>query len=83
MKPMLEPPETKHLKLKCDILLSTYAFKFNLRRYTPVGAGAGGARRRHPCQRHGKAVQVDSIKLTLIAPGIKLLNWNLTNCFEV
>jgi len=33
MKPMMKPPGTKHLKLKCDILLSTCAFKFNLRRY--------------------------------------------------
>jgi len=33
MKPMLKPPGTKHLKLKCDILLSTFAFKTNLRRY--------------------------------------------------
>ena len=36
MKPMLKPPGTKHLKLKCDILLSTFAFKFNLRHYTEV-----------------------------------------------
>jgi len=33
MKPMLKPPGTKHLKLKCGMLLSTFAFKFNLRRY--------------------------------------------------
>jgi len=33
MKPELKPPGTKLLKLKCDILLSTSAFKFNLRRY--------------------------------------------------
>jgi len=36
MKPKLKPPGTKRLKLKCDILLSTSAFKFNLRRYTKV-----------------------------------------------
>jgi hypothetical protein len=29
----LKPPGTKRLKLMCDILLSTSAFKFNLRRY--------------------------------------------------
>jgi len=29
---MLKPPGTKHLKLECGILLSTFAFKFNLRR---------------------------------------------------
>ena len=34
IKPMLKPPETKRLKLKCDILLSTFAFNFNLRRYS-------------------------------------------------
>jgi len=33
IKPMLKPPGTKRLKLKCVILLSTSAFKFNLRRY--------------------------------------------------
>ena len=33
-KPMLKPPGAKHSKLKCDILLSTIAFKFNLRRYS-------------------------------------------------
>jgi len=32
IKPMLKPPETKHLKLQCDELLSSFAFKFKLRR---------------------------------------------------
>ena len=36
IKPMLTPPGTKHLKLNCDILLSKFAFKFNLRRYSSV-----------------------------------------------
>jgi len=36
MKPMLKPLGTKRLKLKFDILLSNFAFKFNLRRYTVV-----------------------------------------------
>jgi hypothetical protein len=31
---MLKSPETKHLKLKCGILLSMFAFKIYLRRYT-------------------------------------------------
>ena len=31
--PRLKPPGTKRLKLKCDIVLSSFAFKFNLRRY--------------------------------------------------
>jgi hypothetical protein len=33
---MLKPPGTKHLKLKYDELLSSFAFKFNFRRYTLV-----------------------------------------------
>ena len=37
MKPTLKPTGTKHLKLQCDILLSTFAFKFSLRRYTKIG----------------------------------------------
>ena len=32
-KPKLKPPGTKRLKVNCDVLLSTSAFKFNLRRY--------------------------------------------------
>ena len=32
VKPMLKPPGTKRLKLKCDVLLSSFAFKINLRR---------------------------------------------------
>ena len=43
MKPKLKPPGTKHLKLKFDILLSTSAFKFNLRRYTEAEAAAEAA----------------------------------------
>ena len=33
MKPTLKAPGTQRLKLKCDILLSTYAFRFKLCRY--------------------------------------------------
>jgi len=36
VKPLLKPPGTKRLKVMCDILLSTSAFKFNLRRYTTL-----------------------------------------------
>jgi len=39
MKPKLKLPGTQRLKLKCDILLSTSAFKFNLRRYTTAYSG--------------------------------------------
>jgi hypothetical protein len=46
MKPTLKPSGTKHLTLKCDIPLSNFAFKCNLRRYTvgrrgEVGGGGG------------------------------------------
>ena len=54
------------MKLKYDELLTNFAFKFNLRRYT---AGAQRERRHLP----GRAVRVDPIKPTLKAPGIKLL----------
>jgi hypothetical protein len=39
MKPKSKPPGTKRLNLKCDIelLLSTPALKFHLRRYSVVG----------------------------------------------
>jgi hypothetical protein len=36
MKPRLKPPGNKRFELKCDILLSTSAFKFNLRRFSLV-----------------------------------------------
>ena len=52
------------MKLRSDELLSKFAFKFNLRRCTQVASGAA---------RPGKAVQVDPIKPTLKAPGIKRL----------
>ena len=35
IKPKLKPPGTKRWKLKRVILLSNFAFKFNLRRYSP------------------------------------------------
>jgi hypothetical protein len=45
---MFKPPGTKCLKLRCDILLSTSAFKFNLYRYAKgrdaAAATPGGAR---------------------------------------
>jgi hypothetical protein len=34
MKPKSKPPGLMRLKLKCDVLRSTFAFEFNLRRYT-------------------------------------------------
>jgi len=38
IKPTLKPPRTKRLKLNHDVLLSTFAFKFILRRYIMMGA---------------------------------------------
>ena len=44
MKPKLKPLGSKRWKLKCDVLLSNIAFKFNLRRYTAgVAAKAAGS----------------------------------------
>ena len=45
MKPKLKPPGTKCLKLNCDMLLSTSAFEFNLRRYNK---GFFGPRKKRP-----------------------------------
>ena len=39
IKPTLKAPGITRLKLKCDKLLSNFAFKFNLRRYI-MGLGA-------------------------------------------
>ena len=36
MKPMLKALKTMRLKLKCDEPLSSFAFKFNLHRYTTM-----------------------------------------------
>ena len=36
IKPTLKAPGTKRLKLKHDKVLSSFAFKFNLRRYNPA-----------------------------------------------
>jgi len=42
MKFKLKPPGTKRLKLKCHVLLSSFAFKFNLRRYIVALAACAG-----------------------------------------
>ena len=42
MQPMLKAPGTKHLKLMCDILLSSFALKYNLRRYIQAAQQQGG-----------------------------------------
>jgi hypothetical protein len=38
MKSKLKPSGTERLKLKCDDPLSTFAFSFNLRRYSSARA---------------------------------------------
>jgi hypothetical protein len=44
MKPVLKAPGTKRLKLESDEPLSSFAFKFNLRRYSLAGDGTAGFR---------------------------------------
>ena len=34
IKPVVKAPRSERLKLKCDDLLSRFAFRFNLRRYS-------------------------------------------------
>jgi hypothetical protein len=41
MKTALKAPDSKRLKLKCDTLLSSFAFNFNLRHYTKEAVGGG------------------------------------------
>ena len=70
MKPKLKPPGTKRLKLKCDILLSTSALKFNLRRYSKVKPWAGRCR-------------LNVSKPVLKAPpGFSARNYNMMKCFQ-
>jgi len=73
MKPKLKPPGTKRLELKCDVLLSTSAFKFDLRRYAlGLPARRDIAHKLHE-QGLGEAVQVEAMKSKLTAPGIERL----------
>ena len=66
IKPKSKPPGTKRLKLKCDILLSTSAFKFNLRRYNLENEMEKAL---DDSESHlGGAVQVDPTKHNLKAP---------------
>jgi len=48
IKPTLKAPGTKRLKLEYYKLLSSFAFKFNLRRYS-WGGGASSTARWSPC----------------------------------
>jgi len=51
IKPKLKPPGNKRLKLKYEILLSTSAFKINLRRYN-------SARYVQRCEHYRRDVQM-------------------------
>jgi len=75
IKPLLKAPGTKRLKLKHGEQLSNFAFKFNLRRYSPVQQqrAAESAVALALLTGPGRAVQVDPIKPTLKAPGSKRL----------
>jgi len=50
MNPMLKAPEIKRLKLKRDEVVSSFAFKFNLRRYNQ-GISSDVAKIMHTKQR--------------------------------
>jgi len=79
MKPMLKGPGARRLKLNCDKLLSSLAFKSNLRRYISVlGVMDGWVQSlsyniTHKVGDLGKAVQVDPMKPMMKAPGTTCL----------
>jgi hypothetical protein len=62
MKPNLKPPGRKHLKLKCNILLSTSAFKFNLRRHNKEYQNAQLVEKIERETAKARAVQSDPVK---------------------
>ena len=59
IKPKLTLPGTWRFRLNYDVLLSTSAFKFDLRRYIPVTAGrrVGHLKRCGSCPAHGPCAQ--------------------------
>jgi hypothetical protein len=69
MKPKLKAPGTKRLKLKCDVLLSTSAVNFNLRRYNAGSALAGLSRRR-------RYLAAAGILLTQVPAAVYLSVWH-------
>ena len=58
IKPKLKPPGSKRLKLKCHTLLSTFAFKVNLRRYSEVFCGSIGNAKRSEYSMIGSVVNL-------------------------
>jgi hypothetical protein len=85
IKPRLEAPGTKRLKLKYNHTIKCFQFCFNFafNQLAPLHQGLRGSaenvgelRRQHQRGRaghYGRAVQVDPIKPTLKAPGTKRL----------
>ena len=67
IKPKLKPPETTHLKLKCGMLLSTFAFKFNLRRYIKDGWQATREIRDRERRHGGRGLHSSTFRLNLSA----------------
>jgi len=79
MQPQLKPPGTKRFKLNCDILLSTSAFKLDLRRYNQSGGSTQtmqssadfmdietiGGRAEHMSPRHVTDTQLEHSSLEL------------------
>jgi len=59
IRPRLKAPGSPHLKLKCGDLLSNFAFKFNLRRYSKEVAVAERARKAEA----GRAMHADMADL--------------------
>jgi len=53
INPQLKAPGTKRLNLKCDELLSSFAFEFNLRRYNQEPAEINALLTAHVQRRGG------------------------------
>jgi hypothetical protein len=87
IKPKLKPPGTKRLNVKYDILLSSSAFKFNLRRYKEGAEQRRVLQPEHPGgSAQGKVVHVDPMKPKLKPPGtkrLKLEHFTLLSTFAV
>jgi len=58
MNPTLKAPGSERLKLKCDDLLSNFAFNFNLRRYSEVFCGSIGNAKRSEYSMIGSVVNL-------------------------
>jgi hypothetical protein len=70
---MLKAPGTKHLKLKYDEPLSTFAFKFKLRRFTLVGYSLGARVIQHAAAALDAAPDGAGRGLIQVGPGISCM----------